>query len=193
VISTRLAQDIPDFRFPDSSVYEAADRISEEISRKQAICSDETLLKGVVSASHDHSAGHIATDDPEIRLVNGIDFSMKGGVAFSSHDAFFDKMDLANSKQPLQLSELQYCNVSIKTECGVKTVRCLKDSGAQISLIQTDLIKDVDAQVLGTVTLKRVIGQPAEAALVTLKIKPPLLMILRTSLRTLICASQPAK
>ena len=45
-------------------------------------------------------------------------------------------------------------------------------SGAQISLIQRDLIKDVDAQVLGTVTIKGVIGQPAEAALVTLKIKP---------------------
>jgi len=50
LIGARPAQDIPDFRFPDSSVYEAADRICEEISRKQAICSDETLLKGVVSA-----------------------------------------------------------------------------------------------------------------------------------------------
>jgi len=56
-------------------------------------------------------------------------------VALSSQDAFFDKMDLANCKQPLQLSELQYCNVLMKTECGVKSVRCLKDSGAQISLI----------------------------------------------------------
>ena len=35
-----------------------------------------------------------------------------------------------------------------------------------------DIIKDVDAQVLGTVTIKGAIGQPAEAALVTLKIKP---------------------
>ena len=86
---------------------------------------------------HDHNAGHIATDEPEIRLVNRIEFSMKAGVAFSSHDAFLDKMDLANCKQPLQLSELQHCNVLMKTECCVKTVRCLKDSGAQISLIQT--------------------------------------------------------
>ena len=62
LIGARLAQDIPDFRFPHSSVYEAADRICEEISRKQAICSDETLLKGVVSASHDHNANHVATD-----------------------------------------------------------------------------------------------------------------------------------
>ena len=135
MIGARSAQDIPDFRFPDSSVYEAADRICEEIYRKQAICSDETLLKGVVSASHDHSAGHIATDEKEIRLVNRIDISIKAG-------AFLDKMDLANSKQPLELSELQYCNVFMKTECGVKTVRFLKDSGAQISLIQRDLIKD---------------------------------------------------
>jgi len=52
---------------------------------------------------------------------------MKGGVAFSSQGAFLDKMDLANSKQFLQLSELQYCNVLMKTESGVKTVRCLKD------------------------------------------------------------------
>ena len=118
---------------------------------------------------------------------------MKGGVAFSSEDAFVDKMDLANGKQPLQLSELQYCNVLMKTECGAKTVRCLKDSGAQISLIQKDLIKDVDARVLGTVTIKGVIGQPAEAALVMLKIKPATSDDWRTLLRTLICVSQPVK
>ena len=56
LIGARLAQDTPDFRFPDSSVYEATDRICEEIGRKQAICSDETLLKGVVNASHHHNA-----------------------------------------------------------------------------------------------------------------------------------------
>jgi len=68
-------------------------------------------------------------------LVNQIDFSIKGGVAHrSSQHAFLDKMDLADCKQPLQLSELLYCNVLMKTECGAKTVLCLKDSGAQISL-----------------------------------------------------------
>ena len=141
----------------DSSVYKAVDQICEEIARKQANNADETNVKCVVSASHDHNADDIANDEPEIRLVNGIDFSMTEGVAFSSEDAFLNKMDLANCKQPLQLSELQYCNVLMKTQCGVKTVRCLKDSEAQISLIQRDLIKDVDAQVLGTVTIKGVI------------------------------------
>jgi len=126
-------------RIPDNSVYDAADRVCEEIARKQAICSDETVLKCVDGAMRDSNAGDIAIDEPEIRLVNKIDFSMKGGVAFSSQDAFLDKMDLVNCKQHLQLSELQYCNVLMKKECGVKTVRCLKDSGAQISLIQKNL------------------------------------------------------
>jgi len=99
LIGARLAQDIPDFRFPDSSVYEAADQICEETARKQANNADETNVKCVISASHDHNAGNIATDEPKIRLVNRIDFSMKGGVAISSQDAFVDKMDLANCKK----------------------------------------------------------------------------------------------
>jgi len=116
------AQDIPDFRFPDNNVYEAADRICEEIARKQAICSDETVLKCVDGAMRDSNAGHIATDETKARLVNKVDFSIKRGVALSSQDdAFVHRMDLANCKQPLQLSELQYCNVLMKTECGVKT------------------------------------------------------------------------
>ena len=54
----------------------------------------------------------------------------------------------------------------------VKSIHCLEDNGAEISIIQKDLIKDVDAFVLGTVTIRGVIGQPADAILVTLKIKP---------------------
>jgi len=61
LIGARPAQDIPDFRFPDSSIYEAADQICEKIARKQANNADETDVKCVVSASHDHNASHIAT------------------------------------------------------------------------------------------------------------------------------------
>jgi len=62
LIGARAAQNIPDFRFPDSSIYEAADQICEEIARKQANNADETGVKCVVSASHDHNAGHIAIE-----------------------------------------------------------------------------------------------------------------------------------
>ena len=58
------------------------------------------------------------------------------------------------------------------TDEEVKSIHCLEDSGAEISIIQKDLIKDVDAPVLGTATIRGVIAQPAEATLVTLKIKP---------------------
>ena len=109
LIGAKLAQAIPSFRFPDNSVYETADRICEQIARKQDICSEETVLKCVDGAMRDSNAG-------DIKLVNQIDFSIKRGVAFTSQDAFVDKMDLADCKQPLQLSELQYCNVLMKTE-----------------------------------------------------------------------------
>jgi len=72
------AQDILDFIFPDSSIYEDADQIYEEIAGKQTNNAGGTDVKCVVSASHDHNADHIATDEPEIRLVNRIDFSMQG-------------------------------------------------------------------------------------------------------------------
>ena len=78
MIGARLAQDIPNFIFPDSSVYKAVDQICEEIARKQANIADETNVQCIVSASRDHIAGHIATGEPEIRLVNQIDFSIKG-------------------------------------------------------------------------------------------------------------------
>ena len=53
LIGARPAQDIPDFRFPDSSIYEAVDQICEEIARKQANNADETSVKGVVGALDD--------------------------------------------------------------------------------------------------------------------------------------------
>jgi len=110
LIGARLAQDIPMIRIPKISVYRVADQICEEIARKEANNAYETGVKGVVGALDDSNAGHIATYQPKIRLVNRIDFSMKGGVAFSSQDAFPDKMDLANCKQ---LYSCQNCNISM--------------------------------------------------------------------------------
>jgi len=72
----------------------------------------------------------------------------------------------------------------------------LKDRGAQVSLIQKDLIKDADAQVLGAVTIKGVIGQPAEAALVTLKITPDLCFAecgIARDLEAILCAADLEK
>jgi len=78
LIGARPAQDIPMISVPDSSVYRVADQVCEEIARKHGNNADETNVKSVVSALHDHNAGHIATDEPETRLVNKVDFLMKG-------------------------------------------------------------------------------------------------------------------
>jgi len=116
LIGARLDQDIPDFRFPDSSVYKAADRICEEISRKQAICSDETLLTGVVSASHDHNAGHIATDEPEIRLVNGIDFSIAAAAVTSQLSGADSSTEDVPPPVPVTQSSLALPSPKIKSD-----------------------------------------------------------------------------
>ena len=111
VVKARPSQDITKIRIPDSSVYRVANQMCEEIARKQANNADETDVKCVVRALDNSNAGDVATDKTETRLVNRVNFSIKGGVALSSQDAFLDKMDLANCKQPSQLSE--YCNIAM--------------------------------------------------------------------------------
>ena len=81
LIGARPAQDIPDIRNSDSSVYEAADRICEEISRTQANNADETDLNCVVSALHDSNANHVATGETETMLVNRVE---KGRGSYES-------------------------------------------------------------------------------------------------------------
>jgi len=106
LVGARPAQDRADIRLHDSSIFEAADQICEEIACKHANNADETDVKCVVSALHNSNTGDVTTGERKTRLVNRVDFSMKGGVALSNQDAFVDKMDLANCKQPLQLTEL---------------------------------------------------------------------------------------
>jgi len=110
LVGVRSAQDIPDFRFPDSSIYEAADQICEEIARKRANNADGTDVTCVVSVSHDHNAGHIATDEPEIRLVNRIDFSMKWAWLFRVRTHFLTRWiwQIVNN-----LCSCQNCNIAM--------------------------------------------------------------------------------
>jgi len=110
LIGARLAQDIPDFRFPDNSIYEAADQICEEIARKQANNADVTDVKGVVGALDDSNAGRITTDEPEIRLVNRIDFSMKGAWLFRVRTHFLTRWiwQIVNN-----LCSCQNCNTAM--------------------------------------------------------------------------------
>jgi len=85
LIGARSAEDIPDIIIPDNSVYEAADRICEEIARRQANNADDTVLKCVITATHGSNTGDVATGETVTRLVNRVDFSItKGRVSFES-------------------------------------------------------------------------------------------------------------
>ena len=57
-------------RFPDSSIYEAADQICEEIACKHANNADETDVKCVVSALHDANSGVVATGERGTRFMS---------------------------------------------------------------------------------------------------------------------------
>ena len=73
---------------------------------------------------------------------------------------------------PIELSQLQYYNIQIQ---GIQMpLLALMDSGAQLSLISSNLIKDLDVPKLGTLSIKGVVGEPAVATVVSLNIKPHL-------------------
>jgi len=73
---------------------------------------------------------------------------------------------------PIELSQLQYCNIQIQ---GIQTpLLALMDSGAQLSLISSNLIKDLDVPKLGTLSIKGVVGEHAVATVVSLNSKPHL-------------------
>jgi len=85
-------------------------------------------------------------------------------------DACGTKSSLCVENDAVHLSELQYCDVTIKGMS--EPVVALKDSGAQISLVKVDLISDLNLPKLGFIAIRGVIGDSVDAALVQLKIKP---------------------
>jgi len=68
------------------------------------------------------------------------------------------------------LAQLEYCNIAIQSVS--KTLHGMKHSGAQVNMIQEDLIKGLDVPVLGTIEIHGVMGKPKLARLVSLSIKP---------------------
>ena len=68
------------------------------------------------------------------------------------------------------LSKLQYCKVMLEGQ--EEPVVALKDSGAEISLIHQDLIKDRDVPTLGIINIRGVVGTPVQAKVVTVGLKP---------------------
>ena len=74
------------------------------------------------------------------------------------------------SSQGVCFSDLQYCDVTIQGHAGVFTA--LKDSRAEVSLIKSDLVEGLDLPCLGTVMIRGILGEPMQAKLVAVNVKP---------------------
>lgn len=72
--------------------------------------------------------------------------------------------------RPACFSKLQYCKEEIETS--PEPVVALKDLGAEVSLINEVLKKDLNLPAVGAVFIRGVFGEPAQARLVVLNIKP---------------------
>jgi len=85
-------------------------KFAKKLLAKQANKADETDVKCVVSALYDSNTGDAATDETGTRLVNSVDFSMKGSVALSSQDVLLIRLiwQIINS-----LYSCQNCNIAM--------------------------------------------------------------------------------
>jgi len=70
------------------------------------------------------------------------------------------------------LSELQYVNLTVKGHEGGATA--LKDPGlgAKISLVKSNLVRDKNLPPVGSVLIRSFLGEPVQAELVAMCIKP---------------------
>ena len=78
--------------------------------------------------------------------------------------------DLTSVDTPIGLSKMHYRDVLVQ-EVGRNLV-ALEDSGAEISIMPADLVRDMNLSYLGKINLSGIVGDPVQADLVQLHIKP---------------------
>ena len=80
--------------------------------------------------------------------------------------------DLAEVTRPQSVcfSDLQYCDVTLEGHAGVFSA--LKDIGAEVSLIKGDLVEGMDLPYVGSVMIRGILGEPMQAKLVAVDVKP---------------------
>jgi len=70
-----------------------------------------------------------------------------------------------------QFGRITIIQVEISDGRNSCTLPALVDSGAQVSLIKADIIKDFDVSSLGSVRLRGIVGSPIDANLVKLNLR----------------------
>ena len=164
-IGARVAEKIPEIKFPEKSYFS---RIDEEwtIKNKNIVEADENfnmLQELPVGYPFEVSIAYL-TSNPVVDnektasckvMSENVDESHSTSETFPLNANVNDEIIASEelSEWPT-LSKLQYCEVMLEGQ--EEPVVALKDSGAEISLIHQDLIKDRDVPTLGIIKDGRV-------------------------------------
>ena len=190
-IGARIAEKIPEIKFPVKSHFSRIgffiyylDGIDEEwtIKNKNIIEADENfnmLQELPVGYPFEVSTAYL-TSNPVVDnektasckvMSENVDESHSTSETYPLNANVNDEIIASGelSEWPT-LSKLQYCEVMLEGQA--ELVVALKDSGAEISLIHQDLIKDRDVPTLGVINIRGVVGTPVQAKVVTVGLKP---------------------
>ena len=142
--------------------------------------------------THDDSCGpgyRVVHDDETLALMQELaqyseecepnenakmtDTDINSTFAVNNHTV--NHTDLSSCDIPIGLSKMRYRDVLVQ-EVGCNLV-ALEDSGAEISIAPADLLRDLNLTYLGKINLSGIVGDPVQADLVQLHIKPAAIFI----------------
>jgi len=165
LIGARLAYPIPELRFPQPEIMSS--EVESETHKSVISCFDDDLPLDANSVSTVRSGDNVLDDSNIECLLDVVDTARQ-----TESQGMGDDSCIESSKQsiPLCLSELKYRDISFKELS--EPIKCLEDSGAQISVIKEEFMDKLNLPVVGTISIKGIIGLPLVARLVKLNIKP---------------------
>jgi hypothetical protein len=150
-------------------------RVPEDTSVKSATDQNEAFVNEVIACERnvydvydsfiDTLCSKITVNQVESDNVSDCNHIMRTSV-------YHTEVDVCNDSQSdvvVEFAQLHRVDLNIKgVECNVK---CLEDSGAQIGIIRSDIISDIEVKRVGTVKLRGIFGSSIEADLVQLYVK----------------------
>lgn len=142
---------IPEIRFPDTTQVSDACLITEAAHVNLSCITNKPITRTVPLETSD--------------VINNNYACMHNN---DSHTTDVEHSTVSESL--VALAKLQYMPILIK---GIdQPIKSLKDSGAEIGVVQPELIRHLNLPHVGQITIRGIVGQPVKADLVMLEIKP---------------------
>jgi transposase InsO family protein len=110
-----------------------------------------------------HTRETMISEPVDVTSVKSIDQNDTGYVVHQSI--------VFNNESPADIEFAHLHRIEINIQGVHKSVKGLEDSGAQICVIRSDIVKDVDVERVGTVKLRGIFGPPLQTDLIRLQIR----------------------